>query len=93
MHRSRILVCPSILMETEFDEACIFRHSAEHSLETFVLRKCCMALQEVANALQQTLNLPSILPHGMRVDPTADGFLLQLPTSKNLSSSTKSVML
>ena len=37
-------------------------------------------LQDVANALEHTLDLPSILPHGARVDPTADGFLLQLPT-------------
>ncbi|CAL5223539.1 g6071 [Coccomyxa viridis] len=36
--------------------------------------------QEVANALEQTLDLPSILPHGARLDPTADGFLIQLPT-------------
>lgn len=37
-------------------------------------------LQDVANALEHTLDLPSILPHGVRVDPTADGFLLQLPS-------------
>ena len=39
-----------------------------------------LLLQDVANALEHTLDLPSILPHGARVDPTADGFLLQLPT-------------
>ena len=39
-----------------------------------------MVAQEVANALEQTLDLPSILPHGARLDPTADGFLIQLPT-------------
>lgn len=30
--------------------------------------------------LEHTLDLPSILPHGARVDPTADGFLIWLPT-------------
>lgn len=38
-------------------------------------------MQDVANALEQTLDLPSILPHGARVDPTTDGFLLWLPSS------------
>lgn len=44
-------------------------------------------LQEVANALEHTLDLPTILPHGAQVDPTADGFLISLPTceSPNLS--------
>ena len=46
------------------------------------IRRCCMGVQEVANALEQTLDLPSILPHGARLDPTADGFLIQLPTCK-----------
>lgn len=41
---------------------------------------CGVLAQEVANALEQTLDLPSILPHGARLDPTADGFLIQLPT-------------
>ncbi|CAK0783700.1 hypothetical protein CVIRNUC_006899 [Coccomyxa viridis] len=36
--------------------------------------------QDVATALEQTLDLPSILPHGARVDPTTDGFLLWLPS-------------
>lgn len=38
--------------------------------------------QDLANALEHTLDLPTILPHGARVDPTADGFLLWLPTCK-----------
>ena len=37
-------------------------------------------MQDVATALESTLDLPSILPHGARVDPTADGFLIWLPT-------------
>lgn len=36
--------------------------------------------QDLANALEHTLDLPTILPHGARIDPTADGFLLWLPT-------------
>ena len=44
-------------------------------------------MQDVANALEHTLDLPSILPHGARVDPTADGFLLQLPTCELFSLS------
>ncbi|BDA41090.1 hypothetical protein COCOBI_01-7450 [Coccomyxa sp. Obi] len=36
--------------------------------------------QDLANVLEHTLDLPTILPHGARVDPTADGFLLWLPT-------------
>ena len=39
-----------------------------------------MVMQDVATALESTLDLPSILPHGARVDPTADGFLIWLPT-------------
>jgi len=38
--------------------------------------------QDLANVLEHTLDLPTILPHGARVDPTADGFLLWLPTCK-----------
>ena len=45
-------------------------------------------MQDVANALEQTLDLPSILPHGARVDPTTDGFLLWLPSSMSLPVST-----
>ena len=41
-------------------------------------------VQDVAQALEQTLDLPSILPHGARVDPTTDGFLLWLPSSMSL---------
>ena len=41
-------------------------------------------MQDVAQALEQTLDLPSILPHGARVDPTTDGFLLWLPSSVSL---------
>ena len=36
--------------------------------------------QDLAEALEHTLDLPTILPHGARVDPTSDGFLLWLPT-------------
>ncbi len=41
-------------------------------------REC--TVQDLANVLEQTLDLPSILPHGARVDPTSDGFLIWLPT-------------
>ena len=40
-------------------------------------------VQDVATALESTLDLPSILPHGARVDPTADGFLIWLPTCES----------
>ena len=40
--------------------------------------------QDLANVLEHTLDLPTILPHGARVDPTADGFLLWLPTCARL---------
>ncbi|EIE26350.1 hypothetical protein COCSUDRAFT_58887 [Coccomyxa subellipsoidea C-169] len=36
--------------------------------------------QDLAQVLEHTLDLPTILPHGARIDPTADGFLLWLPT-------------
>ncbi len=39
-------------------------------------------LQDVADALAHTLDLPTILPHGAQIDPTADGFLISLPTCK-----------
>ena len=47
----------------------------------------CDLLQDVATALESTLDLPSILPHGARVDPTADGFLIWLPTCEGPPSS------
>ena len=37
-------------------------------------------MQDLANTLEHTLDLPTILPHGARIDPTSDGFLLWLPS-------------
>ena len=47
------------------------------------LLSCFLRLQDLASVLEHTLDLPSILPHGARVDPTADGFLIWLPTCES----------
>jgi hypothetical protein len=48
-----------------------------HGLVQALLRP---SSQDLANVLEHTLDLPTILPHGARVDPTSDGFLLWLPS-------------
>lgn len=37
--------------------------------------------QEIGNALNMVVDMPTILPHGTRVDTTSDGFLIWLPSS------------
>ncbi|KAK9836033.1 hypothetical protein WJX81_007709 [Elliptochloris bilobata] len=36
--------------------------------------------QELGNALNMVVDMPTILPHGTRIDTTSDGFLLWLPS-------------
>ena len=36
---------------------------------------------ELGNALNMVIDVPTILPHGTRIDTTSDGFLLWLPSS------------
>ena len=35
---------------------------------------------DLANALNMVVDMPSILPHGTRIDTTSDGFLIWLPS-------------